>query len=263
MAKTKKNKKGAKKTYVGIVIDRSGSMSSCRDIAWKGLNEQIKTIKQFADKGGETFVTLVQFDDVFEILRDNEPAKEIHEIDYSEYRPRGSTALLDAVGRTIGMLETHETTDDTGFLVLVISDGQENASKEWVGDKLKNKIKELEATDKWTFTYMLSNVDVHQMVTKLGASPGNMASYTSSPVGSANAFGNLSLNSANYMSSRAKGLTSTPDYYNNAGSVSNIPADVTITNTVTPPVTSTITLSADQQKEIDKAVDILNKALNK
>lgn len=210
MAKKTKAKKtnNNKKTYVAIIVDRSGSMGSIRRQAWEGLNQQIRTIKENAEKGGDTKVTIVQFDNEYEVLRNNVIADEIHEVDESEYQPRGSTALLDAIGKTVTLLEAQEQTEDTGFLVITISDGEENASTLWDSRKLKSKIKELEATDKWTFSYMLANIDMREMSANLGIFHGNSYGFVSTNVGTAQGYSTLTNSMDSYMTSRSAGVRS-------------------------------------------------------
>lgn len=206
--------KPKKQTYIALVIDRSGSMSGVRDAAFTGINEQLSTIRKNAKKGGNTFVTYIQFDDVIETIFDQTAAENLKDIVYSEYEPRGSTAMLDAVGTAIESFTTKVIeTSDTAYLIIVVSDGYENASRKETYATLAEKIKKLEATDKWTFTYMLSNIDLSIITDKLGASAGNVSSFASTPTGTVNAFSTVSGSSVGYMTMRSSGVTSTPAFY--------------------------------------------------
>lgn len=199
-----------KLTYVALVIDRSGSMGSVMKEALAGINEQISSIKTNASKGGTTYVSLIEFDDVIDVVFANKLAADLQEV--TEYYPRNTTAMYDAVGRAITLLESCTETKDTGYLVVVISDGMENASKEWNSVKLADKVKRLQATGKWTFAYMLSNVDL-SLATNLGVPLNNVRSYISTNIGTQEAMLSNSISTVNYLSSRASGLTMSTDFH--------------------------------------------------
>lgn len=208
--------KPKKITRVALVIDRSGSMQSVQQAAFNGINEQIATIKKNAKLTGKTFVTYIQFDDVVETVFENKAVKELTPITSDQYAPRGTTALRDATFAAIKSLQaaSGKDGDDTGYLVIVISDGWENASKDITPEQLKDEITKLEATGKWTFTYMLSNVDVNVVSNSLGVSLQNCATYDSSLVGTAQAFSQMSGSYANYATMRSAHLTATKNFYN-------------------------------------------------
>ena len=229
--KGSKNKpKQKKQTYIALVIDRSGSMSGVRDAAFTGINEQLNTIRFNAAKGGETFVTYIQFDDQIETVLDKVDANTVKDITKAQYEPRGATAMLDAIGTAIEGFEKSVTeTEDTAYLLIVISDGYENASQKYNYSSLAEKVKKLEATNKWTFTYMLSNVDLESMAKLLGSSKGNMSSFISTNTGTKAAFANSAVSSAQYMSYRVAGVTSVPNFYQPAPATATPPVNPTLT----------------------------------
>jgi hypothetical protein len=206
--------KPKKQTYIALVIDRSGSMSSVRDAAYGGINEQLNAIRMNATKGGKTFVTYIQFDNEIEKVYDQVPADTVKDIMYHQYEPRGSTSMLDAVGVAIDSFKNVTDTSDTAYLLIVISDGEENSSQKETYASLAEKIKKLESTNKWTFTYMISNQDLSVVTDKLGASSGNVSAWTSTPTGTNQAFAISSNSSIKYMSNRASGTTSSKGFYN-------------------------------------------------
>lgn len=208
-------KKAVKETYIALVVDRSGSMRSVQTEALTGINEQIETIKKNAKKGGKTFVTCVQFNDSVDVLFDKKPSKELKKLTENDYIPGGLTAMYDGVHKAITSLkEVTSSSDDIGYLVVVISDGMENASREVTAPMLAKEIKELEATGKWTFTYMLSNQDLKVVTDKLGVSAGNIAAYSSTNIGTKDAFANIVKSTSSYFTRRVVGDTSTKDFYN-------------------------------------------------
>lgn len=216
MAKTKKNftKKSQKRTHVAIVLDRSGSMTSIHKQTVDGINEQLKSLRDTADDGGITEVTLIQFDDVIEKVFEDRNAKEMKEWGFDEFQPRGYTAMRDGIWSAINHLKTKDDSGDVAFLVCVISDGGENASKEVTQADITKEIERLQNTGKWTFTYLLANVDVRAVANMYAASAANAISYISTPVGASAAYACNASAVGEYMrGSRKLGLTSTANFY--------------------------------------------------
>lgn len=130
---------------ITFILDRSGSMQSMRADAIGGFNAYLKEQKA---KSGECHFTLIQFDDVVEFLHVG-PLKDCGELTEAVYVPRGSTALLDAVGQAIGRAEARP-----GLKTIVtLTDGQENASKEWTWERLGSRMRELQ-DKKWDFVFI-------------------------------------------------------------------------------------------------------------
>jgi Mg-chelatase subunit ChlD len=220
MKKTRKKTtrtKNKKKTYIAIVLDRSGSMSSIHKETVDGINKQLKTIRENGAAGGDTRVSLIQFDGEIETVFKNQTPAELKEWAYSEFRPRGSTAMFDGIWNAINHLKEQEETDDTGFLVCVISDGEENASKEISQQVLSDEIKKLQDTGKWTFTYMLANTDINKVRRQFQSSAANISSFDATSVGSANAYYSNATSTANYLvGTRSLGLTNSTNFYDSS-----------------------------------------------
>src|SRR5688572_4072309 len=118
------------KTEIVVVLDRSGSMSCVRTDMEGGFNEFIKKQKEVA---GDCAVTLVQFDDKYEVVYEAKPLNDVPNLNLV---PRGSTALLDSLGKTINSVgyrlkNTPESKRPGRVLFLVITDGHENSSSEF------------------------------------------------------------------------------------------------------------------------------------
>jgi uncharacterized protein YegL len=176
-----KDSKATDTTLLVLVIDRSGSMESIREDMEGGIKS---LIEEQAKEEGICLVTLVQFDDRYEVLADDVPASEL-----LQYRlvPRGSTALLDALGRTISHVRARiESLDQASrpdhVIVAVVTDGLENASKEWshlqVTDSVKARIDE-----GWHFTFLGSNQDAIQEGGKMGVAAGSAMGFAATPTG--------------------------------------------------------------------------------
>lgn len=163
-------------TDITMVIDRSGSMESIRADAEGGINTFIDSQKK---ESGEALFTLVQFDTEYEFVH---RGVAIGEVSRYSLVPRGATALLDAVGRAINetgsrlaaMLE-HER---PGLVVFVIvTDGQENSSKEFNRDKIRQMIEHQQSVYRWQFTFLAANQDAFAEGATLGIAPAGIADF--------------------------------------------------------------------------------------
>ncbi len=154
-------------TDITVILDRSGSMASIADDVVGGLNTFLQ--EQQKAKGEATF-TLVQFDDEYEVVHAGVPMADVPLLAPSDFQPRGSTALLDAVGRTIVELDRRlagapPERRPARVIVVVQTDGFENASREFTREKVFALIQEREkATPRkdapvWEFVFLAANQD--------------------------------------------------------------------------------------------------------
>jgi hypothetical protein len=155
-------KKGKRKmnkelTHILIVADRSGSMVVSKEETENAINRVIEDQKQHDAKCN---LTLVEFDDVYEEIFNGD----IQNCPHYVLRPRGLTALNDAVGKSIATLgyrlsEMAEK-DRPGLVIIAIAtDGGENASNEYVHVQVKQMIQE--QTDKYNWQFMFLGVDIN------------------------------------------------------------------------------------------------------
>lgn len=204
-------------TYVAVVVDRSGSMGGIYEAALSGVNEQVKTLKDNANVAGKTFVSFIQFDDRIDVLFSNKLAEELEEFKNGDFQPRGTTAMYDGVGKAISELSAIKTdVKNVGYLVIVISDGYENASKDYNSLSLAAEITRLQNTGQWTFSYMLANQNLADVSKTLNVPLSNISSFVSSNAGVQTAYGSMSLGSANYMRSRSIGTMAVADFYDSS-----------------------------------------------
>ena len=210
-------KTGKKETFITLVLDRSASMGGCREAALDSINEQIGSIKKHSKKGGNTYVSLILFDDTIDVLYENVPVADVSPLELNDYVLGGCTALRDAMVTAIETMEgKQDGRKNQGFLTVLISDGQENASGT-TNEQLRSRIEELEGTDKWTFTYMLDGHDWEQakgFAAATGVSYGNVSVFTSSVRGTKSMGAAVTGSSVNYMMARDVGVQSTPTFYN-------------------------------------------------
>ncbi|MBX3398319.1 MAG: VWA domain-containing protein [Gemmataceae bacterium] len=163
-------------TDITVVMDRSGSMHACQTDAEGGLNRYIDEQKR---QPGEALFSLVQFDTEYEFVHRGVP---IRNVPHCSLVPRGNTALLDALGRAI--VETGERlaklpeADRPGLVVMVVlTDGQENSSKEFSRAKVKEMIEHQQSVYKWQFIYLGANQDSFAEAGGLGMT-GSVGTWT-------------------------------------------------------------------------------------
>lgn len=208
--KTKASKKVAPKklTHVAIVLDRSGSMSSIHKETVDGLNTQIAALqKAELENAGEIRVSLIQFDRDIEVVFDGKKPSEIKEFGMNDFVPRWNTAMYDGIWAAMNLLKMQEVTDDTAYLLFVISDGEENASREITQQLLTDEIKRLQDLGNWTFNYILANVDINKIRAQFHANVNNVASYTATSAGANVSYDAMASNSLRYMSTRGSTLS--------------------------------------------------------
>lgn len=159
---------GAKRVHNLIIVDESGSMSCIYQPALTGLNETLQTIReaQKEHENQEHIVWLVTFDTGhFKQIYANTPAEKAEDITPEQYRPCGGTPLYDAMGKSINQLRQMVTADDV-VLVTVITDGYENASREYNGKAIKALVEEMKGKG-WVFTYIGANQDVEAVAASM------------------------------------------------------------------------------------------------
>lgn len=170
-------------TAIAVVVDRSGSMVTMREDAEGGLNTFIEDQKK---EEGRCTLRLDQFDDHFDTVF---PSKDIQEIGKYTLVPRGGTALLDAIGKTVTnfgeeLAAMPEDERPGNVIVVVVTDGGENMSREWTGDKVKELIKQQEEQYGWTFVFLAANQDAIAVGGQYGFNAGTSLTYTGQTVGS-------------------------------------------------------------------------------
>lgn len=173
-------------TEIIIVLDRSGSMSGLETDTIGGFNALIE--KQYKLEG-ETKVTAVLFDDKYEVLWDGIDARSVR-LTKKEYFVRGSTALLDAVGKTILDVVQRflkEGTPDKVIFVIT-TDGMENSSREFTYSKIKEMIKHQEEKHRWEFIFVGANIDVSQEANNIGVSSDDAIAYEATRSGLENMY---------------------------------------------------------------------------
>lgn len=158
-----------KKIYNLIILDESGSMMSIKPQAISGLNETLQTIKDAQEKyeNQSHYVTLVSFNtNRVKTIYDCCPVHRIQELENDDYQPNAGTPLYDAMGMSLAQLNS-VVKDEDNVLVTIITDGYENASREYSGKAIAQLVEGLK-TKGWIFVYIGANQDVEKVAASMG-----------------------------------------------------------------------------------------------
>lgn len=153
-----------------IILDESGSMESIKPQIISGFNETVQNIKgaQRMYPEQEHFISLVSFNSLGQkLIHFIDPVDKLNQIDDEKYQPEASTPLFDAIGFAINKLNHVVFKEpESNVLVTIMTDGEENASREFSGEDIKKLIEDLKQK-KWTFTYIGTDHDVEHIAVSL------------------------------------------------------------------------------------------------
>ena len=168
-----------------FILDKSGSMHGLEADTIGGFNSVIDEQKKTE---GEVLVSTILFSNESETVHDRVSIREIKPMTDKDYRTGGCTALLDAVGDTIGHIEkihkyvrAEDVPEKTMFVIT--TDGLENASRKFKGDQVR-KMVEKKKEEGWEFIFLASNIDAAEAAENLGVGAANSAQFDATPVGS-------------------------------------------------------------------------------
>lgn len=173
------------KTELVFILDRSGSMGGLESDTIGGFNSLIEEQKELS---GEVTVSTILFDNRFEVLHDRIDMREIRPITRNEYFVRGTTALLDAIGRSIRTIhrqycETLKEERPEKVMFIITTDGYENASREFTYSKVKSKIEEMKRKYDWEFIFLGANIDAVREAKRFGINEERAVRYHADHVG--------------------------------------------------------------------------------
>lgn len=181
---------------VFVVADRSGSMNKILDDAIGAFNSFIAAQQQLQQDSGEPIRLTVQlFDDQFETMQENQPIEKAELFSKFNFVPRGATALYDAIGKAVASMKEF---DPKRAILVILTDGGENASKEISQAQAKQMIAEVEAKG-WAVTYLGANQDAFAVGSTIGVSAANTFQYTADSSGLKYAARSMSASVGDYM----------------------------------------------------------------
>lgn len=191
-------------TELVFVLDRSGSMSGLEDDTIGGYNSMVEKQKK---EQGEALITTVLFDDRYELLHDRINLKGISPITDREYYVRGTTALLDAIGRSIDkivnvMRHTAEEEQAENVMFVIITDGMENSSKEYNYEHIRKMIEHQKKKYEWEFIFLGANIDAVETAERFGINQDRAANYHADTEGTRLNYKVLSETVSNFRASR-------------------------------------------------------------
>jgi uncharacterized protein YegL len=171
-------------TEIIFLLDRSGSMAGLEKDTIGGFNS---FIERQSNLEGDTVVTTVLFDDKYEIVSEGIPA-ELARLTNANYFVRGSTALLDAIGKTIvdvgfRLAKTKEDERPSNVIFVITTDGMENASREFSYKKIKELIKHQQERYNWEFIFLGANIDAETEADSIGIDVTNAYNFEASTTG--------------------------------------------------------------------------------
>jgi hypothetical protein len=182
------------------VIDRSGSMASVVDDAIGGYNTFLESQKALPYPAKWS---LVLFDHEYNMVERGLPIAEARPLDKGRFVPRGNTALLDAIGRTIDdtgkeLAALPESERPNKVLIAILTDGQENASKAYSQDRISSMITHQRTVYQWEFLFLAADQDAISAANRLAIPAGNAVNYANTSTGNREAFDKLSKSTASY-----------------------------------------------------------------
>jgi len=194
-------------TRIAVILDRSGSMVSVVDATISGFNEFVHSQKL---EPGQANLKLVQFDDQYEEVFDK-PLSEVPLLDHETFVPSGWTALHDAIGRTIKVLDNEltrmpEAERPAKVLMLILTDGEENRSTEFTREQIADMVKEQQEKSSWNFVFLGANQDSVLTASGFNIPHHSSLAYNSNAAALRNTLGSASRYTSDYRSGRRVGF---------------------------------------------------------
>lgn len=174
-----------KLTEIAYILDRSGSMQHLQEAAISGFNT---FLKEQQETPGNANLTLVLFDDEYLLHADRTPIQEVRQLDTSTYVPRGMTALLDSIGRTIDnigkqLAKTPDKDRPGKVIIAIYTDGYENASTDYSVKKIARMIRHQTDKYNWEFLFLAANEDAIATAASYGINRKNASEVDLSEMG--------------------------------------------------------------------------------
>jgi uncharacterized protein YegL len=181
-------------TEIIYILDRSGSMGGLESDTIGGFNSMMEQQKKTGEKA---VVSTVLFDDVCEVIHDRVPIEKVEKMTDKQYYVRGCTALLDAVGGAIhhiGNVHKYAREEDRPekTIVVITTDGMENASCKYSRDKIEKMVKRQQKKYGWEFIFIGANIDAYAEAQKYGIRRDRAVNYVCDDIGTANVYAGVS-----------------------------------------------------------------------
>ena len=202
MAKKKVTKKTTQ-TIVNFLLDETGSMSYVKDATISGFNEYVKSLKE--NKKGKILMTLTKFNShKIDTVYVNKEIESVECLDNKNYKPDMMTPLYDAIGQTINESANLLGKEKASVLFVIMTDGEENSSKEHTQESIKKLVEEKEK-ENWTFIYLGADHDSWAQAQKFGLHRGNVKDFAKGQI--KNRMTSLGASTCNFMAAGGQSAT--------------------------------------------------------
>jgi hypothetical protein len=163
------------KLYVHVLLDRSGSMESCREQTIAAFNSYVKNL---AAQSAATRLSLTIFDsESIDLIIDTVRIRDVKRLTNDDFEPRGSTPLLDAVGKTVLAIDRVTLLPDERVALAILTDGLENASQEFKRETIHDLLTTRQEKQNWLVQYLGANQDAWEVGAQLGVPQSASMSY--------------------------------------------------------------------------------------
>lgn len=199
-----------------ICLDRSGSMGSLREAAVKSFNENVAAIREGAKTSGQkATISLLTFGGSIKTEKFCDSLDDVETLTTRDYFPAGGTPLFDTVKVAVDQLQARYDAKDSNvsYLFVVITDGEENDSKEWISANFQEHMKRLQATDRYSFAFLLPKGAKRNFCSRYGIPEGNVQEWETTEKGMEYATQQVNAGISSYYDSRSKGLRSTSNFF--------------------------------------------------
>lgn len=195
------------RTHVGIIIDKSGSMTGRESQVISGFKEQLDELRKSSSDDHFIGVTLTIFSDDVGILRKDDHIDRVADLTMAEYQPSGLTSLMDAVGDTITTMQSYPNPkdDNAAYLLVVITDGDENSSHRYSKSKIAAMTKQCQDSGNWTFVYIGTEMDLTDATKTFATDAASVMAFDDRNYRATSE--SITKGFVGYMSSRARGNT--------------------------------------------------------
>ncbi len=175
--------------HIIFLLDKSGSMGVILDATINNFNSFLSKQKELDEKA---FMTLILFDTNYNMLFSKRDINKVSNLTRNNYIPDGATALLDAMAKA--MLATN----DKNILLVILTDGEENSSREYKDRGKVFSIREQKEKDGWKFLYLGAGEDSIKDALSIGISKGDTMTWVASAIGTQSAYADINTRSLNY-----------------------------------------------------------------
>ena len=201
------------KTDITIILDRSGSMESVKSDTIGGFNSFLADQQK---EDSPATLSLVQFDHEYETVYENLNIKDVQKLTEATFQPRGRTALRDAIGRTINSVgqrlsDTLEIDRPDNVLIVILTDGFENASREFNVQQIGEMVQHQQDVYNWQFLFIGANQDAILSAQAMNIPQTNAMSYAANAVGTQAVFDSVALNVQAYRQTGLRGAVAFKD----------------------------------------------------